>query len=75
MSKNTTKATPAQPADGIGSRRRKPDESTYGFPNHEDGIQTANATGEKALDPAKPQNQKTAPSGPGSRNGNGMAGS
>lgn len=74
MSENNTKAAQSYPNHGIGSRQRKPDESTYGFPNHKDGIQSGNLTGGENPEPFQPEEEKTAPSGPGSRNGNGMAG-
>lgn len=74
MIEKTPTAGAVHSEQGIGSRPRRPAESTYGFPNHEDGIQSGNLN-----DDDKP---KTVPageatrlgSGPGATDSNGMSG-
>lgn len=74
MTKETNKAGAVRPEHGIGSRPRQPSETTYGFPNHEDGIQSVNSGDGDASDPAGPKDRNTAQSGPGATHSNGMKG-
>lgn len=59
---------------GIGSRPRRADESTYGLPNHEDGIQSGNLTDGDSPEPAKREDGNPTQNGPGDTHSNGMKG-
>lgn len=78
MNKEAHRAGAVHSEQGIGTRRRRPAESTYGLSNHEDGIQSGDLTGADSPDPAQTgQGSKeghTAKSGPGDTDSNGMKG-
>lgn len=74
MNNKDSRAGAVDSEQGIGSRRRRPDESTYGLPNHEDGIQSGNLTQGDSRQPAKPEKGDATLSGPGSTHSNGMKG-
>lgn len=74
MSNETSKAGAVQPADHIGTRPRRPSESTYGLANHEDGVQSGDLTGGDSADPALPDDGNTSRTGPGATHSNGMKG-
>jgi hypothetical protein len=74
MTHETTPGGVVRSEDGIGTRRRRPVESTYGLPNHEDGIQSGNLTQGDSLEPVKPEDDNTDLTGPGDTHSNGMKG-
>jgi hypothetical protein len=74
MSEETGKAGTVQSEHGIGTRPRRLSESTYGFPNHEDGIQSGNFTGGDSAQTTPADEGNTTLTGPGSTNSNGMKG-
>ena len=74
MSTETSKAGTVQPAQDIGTRQRRPFESTYGLPNHEDGIQSGDLTGEDSSGTDAPDDGNTSLTGPGASHSNGMKG-
>lgn len=74
MSNHSTKGGSMESAHVIGSRQRKPSESTYGLPNHDDGIQSGNLNGDEVDDGGTLKGGNTEASGPGATHSNGMAG-
>lgn len=62
-------------ADEIGTRPRRPTESTYGLPNHEDGIQSGDLTSPDAARRDRLLEDGNTPlTGPGDTHSNGMKG-
>lgn len=74
MSKEASRAGAVHSEQGIGNRPRRRDESTYGLPNHEDGIQSGNLTQGDSAQQAIPDDGNVALSGPGHTQSNGMKG-
>ncbi|HIV72243.1 MAG TPA: hypothetical protein H9903_15010 [Candidatus Aquabacterium excrementipullorum] len=72
MNKEPNQPGPDHFNSNASARPRKPFESTYGYPTHQDGIQSGNLTSGDAKDPPQSQDERPVPSGPGSRDGNAM---
>lgn len=74
MTKEANRPGAVHSGQGIGVRPRRPAESTYGLPNHEDGIQSGNLTQGDSLEPVEPEDGNATLTGPGDTHGNGMKG-
>lgn len=74
MSTETSKPRALQPPQDIGTRQRRAFESTYGLPNHEDGIQSGDLTGDDSSGSDAPNDGNTSLTGPGATHSSGLEG-